>query len=237
MYVTPARLVKVFSLKFEDGLPSIIELLRVLISVLDPSSQQHTDSTRMIALNTLNTAFQAAGSSMANYPSLMALISDQGCKFLFQLARSENHNVLGAALRTIATVVETTRTKLKLQQELLLAFTIDRLAPPALPPGAAQARVQQGTTKRNSPSSGAPSFTVMEPETSDKGSATPTRVLAAPARGTTRDLVLESLGQLSRHSSFMVDLYTNYDCDVNCENVFERLVDFLTKVHTSMFLT
>ena len=32
----------------------------------------------------------------------------------------------------------------------------------------------------------------------------------------------------------MVDLYTNYDCDPNCENLFERLIDFLTKVRLTM---
>jgi brefeldin A-resistance guanine nucleotide exchange factor 1 len=55
-------------------------------------------------------------------------------------------------------------------------------------------------------------------------------VLVTPARGETRDLILETLSQISRHPSFMVDLYINYDCDINCENVFERLIDFLTKV-------
>ena len=36
---------------FIDGLPSIIELLRVLVNVLDPNDQSHTDSTRLIVLS------------------------------------------------------------------------------------------------------------------------------------------------------------------------------------------
>jgi brefeldin A-resistance guanine nucleotide exchange factor 1 len=45
-----------------------------------------------------------------------------------------------------------------------------------------------------------------------------------------RELMLEILILLSGEPSFMVDLWANYDCDVNCEDIFERLVGFLTKV-------
>jgi golgi-specific brefeldin A-resistance guanine nucleotide exchange factor 1 len=55
-------------------------------------------------------------------------------------------------------------------------------------------------------------------------------LLVSPARGETRDLILEWLSQITAHPSFMVDLYANYDCDINCENLFQRLIDFLTKV-------
>ncbi|KAJ7074218.1 hypothetical protein C8F01DRAFT_1099675 [Mycena amicta] len=211
----------------EYGLPSILELLRVLINVLDPSDQQHTDSTRLVALGILNAAFEASGPRIPEFPSLLALTRDSGCKFLFQLARSDNVAVLQAGLRTISTLFDTMRQHLKLQQELYLAFTIDRLAPPLLPPG------KKGTII-NSPRPGTPvpGTPVLGPPEKDTetGAATPTRVvLVTPARGETRDLVLETLSQIAQHPSFMVDLYINYDCDINCENLFERLVDFLTK--------
>ncbi|KAL0947345.1 hypothetical protein HGRIS_013462 [Hohenbuehelia grisea] len=211
------------------GLPSILELLRVLVNVLDPNDQQHTDSTRLIALGILNIAFEVVGPRIKEFPSLEALVVDPGCKFLFQLARSENLSVLQAALRTISTVFDTMREHLKLQQELFLAFTIDRLAPP-VPANKTQSSLaapgKKGTAA--SPNPATPILGPVENE-NDKGAATPTRVLVAPARGETRDLVLETLTQISRRRSFMVDLYTNYDCDINCENVFERLIDFLTK--------
>ncbi|KAJ7871479.1 hypothetical protein B0H14DRAFT_2724284 [Mycena olivaceomarginata] len=195
----------------EYGLPSILELLRVLINVLDPNDQQHTDSTRL-------------------FPSLEALIVDTGCKFLFQLARSENISVLHSALRTISTVFDTMRPHLKLQQELFLAFTIDRLAPPAPPPGK---RGNGQLTASPRPGTPAPATPVLGPpekqQESETGTATPSRVLVAPARGETRDLILETLTQISRHPSFMVDVYINYDCDINSENLFERLIEFLTK--------
>lgn len=204
-----------------DGLPSIIELLRVLINILDPNDQVHTDSTRLTALGILNAAFEAAGAHVCAFPSLEGLILDSGCKFLFQLARSENISVLHEALRVISTVFETMRPHLKLQQELFLAFTIDRLAPPV----AATPNVRKGTF---SPRPGTPALDAPPAEPESPSPARHPKV--SPARGETRALLLETLSHISRHSSFMVDVYTNYDCDINCENLFERLIEFLTKV-------
>lgn len=204
----------------------------MLINILDPNDQVHTDSTRLTALGILNAAFEASGSRICDYPSLEGLVLDPGCKFLFQLARSENTTVLHMALRTISTVFETMRKHLKLQQELFLAFTIDRLAPPAV---ATPYLNKKGTfsPRPATPGSSTPSLVSEADQETGRDSPAPARhPKVSPARGETRDLILETLSQISRHSSFMVDLYTNYDCDINCENVFERLIDFLTKVHS-----
>lgn len=212
----------------EYGLPSILELLRVLVNVLDPNDQQHTDSTRLIALGILNAAFEEAGWAIAVFPSLRALIVDPGCKYLFQLARSENSGILHLALRTISTILDCMGKHLKLQQELFLAFTIDRLSlPPAklLPgkKGGLGASPRPGTPNLATPPLG--------PIDEKPENAPPsTRATVPPARGETRELILETLSHICNHSNFMVNVYTNYDCDINCENLFERLVDFLTKV-------
>lgn len=203
------------------GLPSIIELLRVLINILDPSDQLHTDSTRLAALGILSATFEEAGSRFGAFPSLTALIVDPGCKFLFQLARSDHPAVLQAALRVISSVFFTMRPHLKLQQELFLAFTMDRLAYIPQQPN-------RGRPGAMSPRPGTPQPPA-EGDEKEK-SVTPQRVIISPAKGETRDLLLETLSQISRYPSFMVDLYANYDCDINCENLFERLVDFLTAV-------
>ena len=209
-----------------DGLPSILELLRVLINILDPTDQAHTDSTRLTALRMLNVAFEVSGVRISAFPSLSALVLDHGCKFLFQLARSDNPTVLQTTLRTISTMFETMRVDLKLQQELFLTFTTDRLAPPA-PPSLTKAGSLKGNASA-SPRPGTPQLGVMESDP-DKVPSTP-RLLVAPAKGDTRELLLETLSLVSRHPSFMGDLYINYDCDMNCENMFERLIDFAAKV-------
>ncbi|KAL0577890.1 GDP/GTP exchange factor for ARF [Marasmius crinis-equi] len=235
---SPATATSVAPPRTPFSLPSILELLRVLVNVLDPNDQQHTDSTRLVALGILNSAFEEAGPRIGAFSSLKALILDTGCKFLFQLARSDNPSVLHATLRTVSTMFDTMREHLKLQQELFLAFTIDRLAPP-VPSGSGKS-IQPPTRKSTGfPASSRPSTPALGPpesEAESEGSATPTRVLVAPARGETRDLFLETLSQISRHPSFMVDLYTNYDSDINCENIFERVIEFLTKaVHPSHY--
>ena len=127
---------------------------------------------------------------------------------------------------------ETMRSKLKLQHELFLAFTIDRLTP--LPPQKNLPLNQRALTnpRGGSPAPGAPLLGPPEDDP-EKAPATP-RLIVAPARGDTRELLMETLCQMSRHPSFMVDLYVNYDCDMNCENMFERLIDFCTKVVFSL---
>jgi len=212
------------------GLPSIMELLRVLINLLNPMDSTHTDSTRITSLRILNTALEVAGTYCGEYPSLSNILFDHGCKYLFLLARSDNPTVLYLSLRVISTLFDTLRPHLKLQQELFLTFTIDRLALPVpKTPHQLGASLKAGSLP-SMPSSPLPP-SVVEDSESDLGSRTPTaRPTVAPARGETRELMLEMLGSLASPPSFMVDLWTNYDCDLNCEDLFERLISFLTRV-------
>lgn len=220
------------SYPFSDGLPSILELLRVLINVLDPNDQQHTDSTRLIALGILNAAFEEAGHAISLFPSLRALIVDPACKFLFQLARSENSSILHLASRTVSTIFDCMRKDLKLQQELFLTFTVDRLS---LPPARLQAPNRRGGL--NSPRPGTPSLSTPPLGPTDEKSDSKPRPTAPPARGEIREYILEILSHIVQRPDFMVDIYANYDCDTNCENLFERLIEFLTKVpfHLSFY--
>ena len=160
------------------------------------------------------------------------MVLDHGCKYLFQLARSENTSITHLALRTISTMLNGMRKHLKLQQELFLAFTLDRLAPPAMgktpklfgTPQLGRASPRNGSRRTFSP--------LLEPvaDEAEKGSPIPNKSTALPARGEIRDLLLETLCQISQHPGFMVELFVNYDCDINSENVFERMIDVLTKV-------
>ena len=212
----------------------------MIINILDPNDRLHTDTTRLLALGILNTAFEVSGPRLGDFPSLRTLVVDHGCKYLFQLARSENSAILQLALRTISTMMNTTRKHLKLQQELLLAFTTDRLGPP-ITSNKGGSRYGTPNTKGApfSPRPGTPQTAspLLEPTPEDeieKGSPAPNKTHALPAKGEIRDLLLEMLSQISRHPSFMVDLFTNYDCDINSENLFERLIDLLTKVEANL---
>ncbi|KIM32215.1 hypothetical protein M408DRAFT_326851 [Serendipita vermifera MAFF 305830] len=224
------------------GLPSVTELLKVLLSLLDPQAQQqlsraHTDSLLIPSLTTLNVAFSTSGPTIARFPTLRQLVLDTGCKCLFQLARSDNPTVLSLALRTIATIFETMRPHLKLQQELLLSFLIDKLTPPPGSAGANGGRAHLGIAPKRQAGSNASNSDLADrnkekeedEDDSSKAASRAGRAGIVPARGETRELMLETLGHLSRYPEFMVDVWVNYDCDINCEDVFERLINFLVK--------
>ena len=69
------------------GLPTILELLRVLTALLNPSDQAHTDSMRLCALAILNTALEVGGSTLGKWPELREGLRDEGCRYLFQVSR------------------------------------------------------------------------------------------------------------------------------------------------------
>ncbi|KAF9927841.1 GDP/GTP exchange factor for ARF [Linnemannia zychae] len=211
------------------GLPSIRELLRVLISLLNPHDQQHTDRMRLMALSILDVALEAGGRSITKFNALMTLVADDMCKHLFQLARTDNIPILTLTLRVIATVFDTMKTHLKLQQELFLSFLLDRLSPPAFavkplpfnpdfgdPPRSTATPEPENNTRTASPS---PSVK------SSKGE----KAELTTAHGEVRELLLECLGQFARAPTFMVDLWVNYDCGLDCSDLFEDMVKFLTR--------
>jgi brefeldin A-resistance guanine nucleotide exchange factor 1 len=207
----------------------MVELLRVLINILDPNDKTHTDSIRLVSIRILLNVFEVGGPKLGDFPSLADVINDHCCKFLFQLARSDNPSVLHLSLRLITTVFEVMRHRLKLQQELFLAFTIDRLASPTVAPAPAFA----GRAGLQSPRPGTPPVihaASRVPDTPAPDSPAPFKPSMQLARGETRELLLDMFTQLCNYPSFLVDLYVNYDCDLNCENMFSRLVEFLTQV-------
>lgn len=236
------------------GLPTLLELLRVLISLLNPQDLTHTDSMRLSALGVLNSALEAGGRHIGQWSELADGLKDEGCRYLFQLIRSENHQILTLALRTCATLFTTLLPHLKLQLELFLTFLMDRLTPTTLPPlpahvlqiraGAGSSRSHRDSDKGTTVSSSGADGGVSDRPATPKLSATPTAnavSLAAPAPVTTaetRELMLETLTQLMqmRNEHFMVDLWINYDCDVDSEDVFERMIAFLTTVSLGQLL-
>ncbi|CAJ0769732.1 16273_t:CDS:2, partial [Entrophospora sp. SA101] len=155
------------------GVPSIRELLRVLISLLNPHDHQHTDTMRLMALSILNVAFE--------------------------LARTDNITLLSLTLRVISTVFGTLRPYLKLQQELYLLFLIERLTPPSNSPISHAFNevfsnpnfdnvLQLDPSAPTSPNRDQRNFRMSN---------------ISYATGEIRELLLETLGQFAREPSFM----------------------------------
>src|ERR1700761_34828 len=111
------------------SLPSVKELFRSLVELLDPHNLNYTDTMRVMALRIVDVALEVAGPSIANHPSLATLAQDTLCRHLFQLVRSENMAILNESLRVAGTLLTTCRSVLKLQQELYISYLVACLFP------------------------------------------------------------------------------------------------------------
>lgn len=214
------------------SLPSIRELFRVLIDLLDPHNRQHTDAMRVMALRIIDVALEVAGPSVARHPSLAALAKDDLCRYLFQLVRSENIAILTGSLRVAGTLLSTCRPILKLQQELYISYIVACLHPrveiprePGIDPS-----LYEGIPQT-------PKLVKQPASQSNSGRSTPIPIKdrqklgleGGSRRPEAREAMVESIGLLSRIPSFMVELFVNYDCEVDRADLCEDMIGLLSR--------
>ncbi|KAJ5677977.1 uncharacterized protein N7477_003610 [Penicillium maclennaniae] len=214
------------------SLPSIRELFRVLIDLLDPHNRQHTDTMRVMALRIIDVALEVAGPSIARHPSLAALARDDLCRYLFQLVRSEQLAILTASLRVAGTLLSTCRPVLKLQQELYLSYLVACLHPRVEIPREAgiDPSLYEGVPH-------APKLVKQPSSQSNSGRSTPVPVKDRQKLGLeggsrkpeAREAMVESIGVLSRIPSFMTELFVNYDCEVDRGDLCEDMIGLLSR--------
>jgi brefeldin A-resistance guanine nucleotide exchange factor 1 len=216
------------------GLPTMLELLRVLIALLNPNDQTHTDSMRMAALAVLNAALEVGGGSIGTWPELREGVRDEGCRYLFQLTRSDSPLLLSQSLRTTSTLFSTLLPHLKLQLELFISYLVDRLTPPTPSPLPLHLRAE--ALRNSRPGSPMPAGSTTSADGSieagaDKSaSSTPKPfALLPPVPAESKELWLETLTQIATRPSFMVDCWANFDCSTDSEDIFERLIGFITR--------
>ncbi|KAF2273587.1 Sec7-domain-containing protein [Westerdykella ornata] len=216
------------------SLPSIRELFRVLVDLLDPHDRQHTDTMRVMALRIVDVALEVAGPSIASHPSLANLAKDTLCRHLFQLVRSDNMAILNESLRVAGTLLATCRNVLKLQQELYLSYLIACLFPKVeipLEPGI-DPSLYEGVPTAPSLSKPAPSQ-----QSSASGRSTPVPVKDRQKLGLeggsrkpdAREAMVENLGGLVRIPSFMAELFVNYDCEIDRVDLCTDIVGLLSR--------
>ncbi|KAF1347875.1 hypothetical protein BDV97DRAFT_298439 [Delphinella strobiligena] len=214
------------------GLPSIRELFRTLADLLDPHDKQYTDTMRVMALRIVNVALEVAGPSIAYHPSLASLAKDTLCRNLFQLVRSENIAILHESLRVAGTLLATCRSVLKLQQELYLSYVVACLHPrvpipdePNIDPSLYEG-VPQSPRLVKPAAGGSPS-----------GRSTPVPVKDRQRLGMeggsrkpdAREAMVESVGALVRIPSFVVELFVNYDCEVDRTDLCSDMIGLLAR--------
>ena len=214
------------------SLPSIRELFRVLVDLLQPHNRRHADTMRVMALRIIDVALEVAGPSIAKHPSLATLARNDLCRYLFQLVRSEHMGLLNESLRVAGTLLATCRGVLKLQQELFLSYLVACLHPRVeipLEPGIDPA-LYEGVPQ-------APKLVKQPPSQTSSGRSTPVPVKDRQRLGMeggsrkpdAREAMVECIGTLSRIPSFLVELFINYDCEVDRADLCEDLVGLLSR--------
>jgi brefeldin A-resistance guanine nucleotide exchange factor 1 len=214
------------------SLPSIKELFRSLVVLLDPHDKNYTDAMRVMALRIVDVALEVAGPSIANHPSLASLAKDTLCRHLFQLVRSDNMAILNESLRVAGTLLATCRNVLKLQEELFLSYLVACLylkqeipQEPGIDP-----KLYEGVLQT-------PSLVKQPPSQLGDRANTPVPVRerqklgleGGARRPDAREAMVESLGALIRMPSFMVELFVNYDCDIDRNDLCADMVGLLTR--------
>ncbi|KAL7748792.1 GDP/GTP exchange factor for ARF [Sorochytrium milnesiophthora] len=133
------------------GLPSIMEVLRVFVSIIDTSTQSpHSDTSRVLALHLLQTAVETAGPALARFPSIVEQLTDTVLRHLLFIVRMQlpnsasssvlsmgvginavgsgnmSINVVVMAYRLILLIWQTLHSKLKCQLEVILNHVMER---------------------------------------------------------------------------------------------------------------
>ena len=127
---------------------------------------------------------------------------------------------------------------LKLQLELFLSYLIDRLTPPPSAPIPAHLQniSRPGTPAPNGggDADASQGIASLASEAATPTASTPKPMAnLPPVPNETRELMLETLTQLAQRPGFMVDCWVNFDCSTDSEDIFERLIGFLSRVSVS----
>ena len=202
----PARAPAVLQAPF--SLPALKEVLRVVISLLDPGNLRHTMTMRLLGLSLLGALLETHSALLMRFPSLRALLEDSACRYLLQLANAEQPLLVAGSLRVLILLLQEQRTHLKMQQELVLQFLLQQLRPAQAAPEAPWRTAGEAPV---SPVS-LPSF-------------------RASAQGEMRELFTEALASLLEVEQgapdVLVALWRNYDCDMSCADLYQQVTHFL----------
>jgi brefeldin A-resistance guanine nucleotide exchange factor 1 len=215
------------------SLPSVRELLRVLVNFLDPQDRTHTDTMRVMALRIIHVALEVAGPFISRHPALAGIAEDRLCCYLFQLVRSDNMALLEESLVVAGTLLATCRGVLKLQQELFLSYLVACLHPkveiprepgidPSLYAGIPQTPKLVKPSQSSQPSSGR-STPVPVKDRQKLG------LEGGARKPDARQAMVESIGVLSRMPTFMAELFINYDCDADRADLCEDMIGLLSR--------
>jgi len=183
------------------GVPCVRELVRFLVSLINPHEKQNSETMIHLGLKLLLVAVESDMESISVHPSLNAIFKNELVKNLIALLSwsSPNNNgtvILLIVMRILFIIFENMRGDMKYQLEVFITRIMEMIGDgqqPQGPPTQNQNSQQQRWTYEQ------------------------------------KEIALDYLIQLWKLPTFVTELYLNYDCDLFCSNLFEDLTKLLSK--------
>jgi brefeldin A-resistance guanine nucleotide exchange factor 1 len=195
-----------YNMSSETGVTLL--LVKVMAVLSDTADlQKHSAETVQFALALINVALEAGGPSLSALEPLVEVLSNDVCRHLLRASQSEDLAIVSLALRVVFNLFMSIKNHMKVQLEVFLISVHLRLI-------------------STQPTGGA-STPVPPSSSSSVGGAAQAAIAALAAAK--EELALESLLEFCREPSLMNDIYVNYDCDMQCTNLFDSIITTLCR--------
>lgn len=194
---------------------------------IDPNSKSfHIENTKFF-LSLINIALEAGGPSLGEMENLVQVLRGDVCRHLLNCSQSDDLGILSLSLRVVFNLFVSIKNHMKVQLEVFLTSVHLRiLKQPTTTHGISNNPHHSSSSSSSSshPSSISHSSSSSSTTTiSTSSSSLPSQTLISARE----ELALESLLEFCREPSLMEDIYTNYDCDVQCTNLFDSIISTL----------
>ncbi|XP_076818522.1 Golgi-specific brefeldin A-resistance guanine nucleotide exchange factor 1-like isoform X2 [Clavelina lepadiformis] len=110
------------------GLPCVRELFRFLISLTNPHDRHNSDVMIHMGMSLLMVALEVSHDEIGKFPSLLLLVKDDMCRYLFQLLSVERLGLVASSIRVSLLLFQSLRKDLKFQLEQFLKKLMDLIS-------------------------------------------------------------------------------------------------------------
>lgn len=173
-------------------------LVKIMSALSDMADlQKQSVETVKFSLVLINVALENGGPSLGSVQPLVSVLSNEVCRNLLRASQSDDLAIISLALRVVFNLFMSIKNYMKVQLEVFLISVHLRLINIASPAHTGNTPVSSSTA-----------------------------ALAAIAAAK-EELALESLLEFCREPSLMNDIYVNYDCDMQCTNLFDSIITAL----------
>lgn len=223
------------------GIPCIRELFRFIISLINPRDRHNNETMIGMGLSLLTVAMETGGAHMSRFVSLKEYLEDDMCHNLFELLQTENLTLYAATLRVIFLTFE-----VRPYPFFFLFFSSFFFSFPLSLSFVCCVLFLFLFLYYYLHST--PVYSSFHADVCNSTTRTFLKALRDPLKFQLERFVtivcemdfeqhsvehkegaLDTLLQLCRVPSFLIDLYLNFDCNLHCSNLFEKLVAFLSQ--------